>query len=311
MIFKTIIHFYKLLRYNNQMQNLYLSGIIYAFLGGIFWGFSGACAQYLFMYKDVDPVWLTGVRLLGAGICLFILTIIKKRAVFRIFKDKSSLFQLMIYSFFGLMLCQFTYYETIKHSNVAIATILQYTAPAIIMILVCLWFKKLPSIKEFFALICAILGLFIIATHGKFDQLVIEEYPLTIGMISALCVVVYSISPININRKYGTIITLSWGLLISGAIFFIASESYRVMQITDIYSFLAVCGVIFIGTILAFSFFMKGVDRIGPTKASMVASIEPISAMAFSYFWFGVKFIWLDFIGLFLILLCTILVSKK
>lgn len=300
-----------MLRYNDQMQNLYLSGIIYAFLGGIFWGFSGACGQYLFMYKDVDPVWLTGVRLLGAGVCLFILTIIKKRAVFRIFKDKSSFFQLIIYSFFGLMLCQFTYYETIKHSNVAIATILQYTAPAIIMVLVCFWFKKLPTLKEFFALLSATTGLFLLATHGKFDELVIDKYPLTIGMISALCAVVYSISPININRKYGTMITLSWGLLISGSIFFIASGSYMAMQITDIYGFLAVCGVIFIGTILAFSFFMRGVDRIGPTKASMIASIEPISAMAFSYFWFGVKFIWLDFVGLFFILLCTILISKR
>ncbi|ASM36158.1 DMT family transporter [Campylobacter sputorum] len=294
------------------MQNLYISGVFYAFFGGIFWGFSGACGQYLFMYKNVDPVWLTGVRLLGAGICLFILMIIKqKRGIFKIFTNKSSLFQLMIYSFFGLMLCQYTYYETIKHSNVAIATILQYTAPAMIMILACLWYKKLPSIKEFFALICASIGLFLIATHGNLDKLIIDKYPFAIGMISALCVVIYSISPININKKYGTLVTLSWGLLISGIIFFVASNSYKVLQITDIYSFLGVCGVIFFGTILAFSFYMRGVDIIGPTKASMIASIEPISAMIFSYFWFGVKFVLLDYIGVFLILLCTILVSKK
>lgn len=294
------------------MQNLYISGVFYAFFGGIFWGFSGACGQYLFMYKNLDPVWLTGVRLLGAGICLFILMIIKqKRGIFKIFTNKSSLFQLMIYSFFGLMLCQYTYYETIKHSNVAIATILQYTAPAMIMILACLWYKKLPSIKEFFALICASIGLFLIATHGNLDKLIIDKYPFAIGMISALCVVIYSISPININKKYGTLVTLSWGLLISGIIFFVASNSYKVLQITDIYSFLGVCGVIFFGTILAFSFYMRGVDIIGPTKASMIASIEPISAMIFSYFWFGVKFVLLDYIGVFLILLCTILVSKK
>lgn len=294
------------------MQNLYISGVFYAFFGGIFWGFSGACGQYLFMYKNVDPVWLTGVRLLGAGICLFVLMIIKqKRGIFKIFTNKSSLFQLMIYSFFGLMLCQYTYYETIKHSNVAIATILQYIAPAMIMILACLWYKKLPSIKEFFALICASIGLFLIATHGNLDKLIIDKYPFAIGMISALCVVIYSISPININKKYGTLVTLSWGLLISGIIFFVASNSYKVLQITDIYSFLGVCGVIFFGTILAFSFYMRGVDIIGPTKASMIASIEPISAMIFSYFWFGVKFVLLDYIGVFLILLCTILVSKK
>lgn len=294
------------------MQNLYISGVIYAFFGGIFWGFSGACGQYLFMYKNIDPIWLTSIRLLSAGIFLFIFMIIRKKtAMFEIFKDKISLLWLIIYSFFGLMMCQYTYYETIKYSNVAIATILQYTAPAMIMLLVCLWFRKFPTKKEFFALLSACFGLFLITTHGNLDKFIIDKYPFAIGMLSAFCVVIYSISPISINKKYGTLTTLCLGLLISGFVFFILSGSYKIMQIRDIYGFFAICGVVLVGTVLAFSFYMRGVDIIGPTKASMIASIEPISAMFFSYFWFGVKFVLLDYIGLFFILLCTILISKK
>ena len=45
-------------------------GIVCTLVGGIGWGFSGACGQYLFTYQDVRPDWLTVVRMVIAGILL-------------------------------------------------------------------------------------------------------------------------------------------------------------------------------------------------------------------------------------------------
>ena len=45
-------------------------GIICTLAGGIGWGFSGACGQYLFSYQDVRPDWLTVIRMLIAGFLL-------------------------------------------------------------------------------------------------------------------------------------------------------------------------------------------------------------------------------------------------
>ena len=70
-------------------------------------------------------------------------------------------------------------------------------------------------------------------------------------------------------------------------------------------------GVVFFGTILAFSFYMVGVNLIGPSKASLIAAIEPVSSAFFAHFWLGIEFVVLDCVGLVLIISCIFLLAKK
>lgn len=293
-------------------NNTYSLGVLYALLGAICWGFSGASGQYLFEFKHINPQWLVSIRLLISGIFLFVvLYIYKKNKIFDIFKSKKSLFMLFIFATFGLTLCQFTYYLTIKLTNAAIATVLQYTAPAFIILFVSLKEKKLPKKTEIFALFLAMLGVFLLATHGDFE-LNIPLNALLIGILSALCIVIYSTTPISLNKTYGTATTLCFGLLIGGIFSsFFTQNLFDFSAIDDFEAKLALAGVILFGTFLAFSFYLFGVNIIGPTRASLVASIEPISAAFFSYIWLGTTFVFMDFIGFFMILICTILLSKK
>lgn len=39
-------------------------GITLTLLGGIFWGFSGSCGQYLFTNCGVTPRWLVPIRMI-------------------------------------------------------------------------------------------------------------------------------------------------------------------------------------------------------------------------------------------------------
>ena len=58
-------------------------GIFCTLMGGILWGFSGACSDYLFTHYTVDSGWLTVVRMLGAGIVLTALNLTGNRINFR------------------------------------------------------------------------------------------------------------------------------------------------------------------------------------------------------------------------------------
>lgn len=288
----------------------YTLGVIYTLIGAISWGFSGASGQYLLKLKQVDPQWLTSIRLLFSGISLFVIIYLyKKNNIFLIFKDKKSLLNLIFYGIVGLMLCQYTYFVTINLSNAAIATVLQYIAPAFIMLYVSYIKRKMPKKVEFIALILAFVGVYLLATHGKFD-LNIPLNALLVGILSAICVSIYSIAPININKTYGTASSLSLGLLIgSFSLIFFTDNVFDFSKIDDFSSYFALFGVIFFGTIIAFSTYMLGVNIIGPSRASLIASVEPIAAAFFSFIWVGQKFIYLDFIGFFLIISCTILLS--
>lgn len=45
-------------------------GITLTLLGGIFWGFSGSCGQYLFTNCGVTPRWLVPIRMISTGAIL-------------------------------------------------------------------------------------------------------------------------------------------------------------------------------------------------------------------------------------------------
>ena len=74
---------------------------------------------------------------------------------------------------------------------------------------------------------------------------------------------------------------------------------------------LAFAGIIIIGTVLAYTAFLKGASLIGPVKSSLLASIEPISAVFFAFLIMKEQFYAIDFVGMAMILLAVTIISLK
>ncbi|MBP3224097.1 MAG: EamA family transporter [Campylobacter sp.] len=288
-------------------------GIFITFLGGVLWGFSGVCGQYLFEIKGVSANWLVPLRLLCAGGVLVIYCAFSLRdsRVFAPILDANLRAQFLAFSILGLMLTQYFYFYSIELSNAAVATVIQYTAPAMILAIVCITEARLPKINEFISLILAILGVVILATHGDLGSLVISQKALIFCLLSAACVCVYNLAPKKLNQKYPVVLNLGWGMVLGGVVLGVVLGVWNLAGVSDTSGVLAFLGVVFFGTVLAFSFYMVGVKLIGAPKASLIAAIEPVSAAFFAHFWLGTKFVFLDFVGFVLILSCIFLLAKK
>lgn len=71
------------------MENKRYRGMLFATVGGIFWGLSGVFGQYLFINNDLNAKWLVSVRLFIAGLLLLIIVYIKNgNKVFDVIKKK-------------------------------------------------------------------------------------------------------------------------------------------------------------------------------------------------------------------------------
>ena len=75
--------------------------------------------------------------------------------------------------------------------------------------------------------------------------------------------------------------------------------------------FLAFGAIVALGTALSFSMFLKGVSMIGPVKASLIASIEPVAATVFMILWLKVPFQLMDLAGFLCIFVTVFLLLKK
>ncbi|MBE3609560.1 DMT family transporter [Campylobacter californiensis] len=287
-------------------------GITITLLGGILWGFSGVCGQYLFTQKGISSDWLVPYRLLLAGFALVVYYFITSpKSALAPIKDIRLLPQMLIYAILGLMLTQYSYFYAIELSNAAVATVIQYSAPALILAVVCVIEKRSPKINELIALILASLGVILLATHGDLTTLVISPKALFYCLLSAVCVCIYNLLPTRLNKKYPITLNLGWGMVIGGVLLAFFMRVWNLNGVSDVSGFLAFISVVFFGTICAFSFYMVGVKSLGASKASLIACIEPVSAALFAYFWLGTEFVFLDFTGFVLIISCIFLLAKK
>ncbi|KYM43906.1 DMT family transporter [Fusobacterium necrophorum] len=283
-------------------------GILVTFIGGVFWGFSGVAGKYLFESAGVTSDWLVPWRLLTAGSVMLLYLYHKQgKAVFRILKEDCK--DLLIYAVFGMMACQYTYFTTVQYSNAAIATILQYSAPPFIMVYMCYRERKKPERIEVISLVSSCIGVFVLCTHFQFETFVISPKALLWGLISAFAMMINTIQPVNLLKKYGSFLPLAWSMIIGGSLLFLWTRPDRIPVHYTWNLFGGFFAVVFLGTIVAFTLYMEGIKMIGPTKAALIACVEPISATVLSILLLGTSFEFFDIVGIALILLAVCLLS--
>lgn len=297
---------------NNMEKREAMRGACIAVIGGIFWGLAGVFGQYLFTYRGLNARWLVSVRLVLAGLLLLATVLLKqKRDTFRIWTDKKDIFWLILFAIFGMGGCQLTYYSAVELSNAGTATVLQYTAPAMIMVYTAVRLKKLPRPMEIGALVLALFGTFILATHGNIHSLAISRAALIWGLSSAVMMVAYNLLPLKLMKKYGTFCVIGWGMLIGGILMCMFTHPWHVMGTWDWKAVGAMAVVVVVGTVLSFSFYMEGVRIIGASRASLFASVEPVTATAATVLMMHAVFTMSDFFGIVCIMAAVLILSIR
>ena len=109
-------------------------GSVFCILSACLWGVSGAVGQYLFNQAGISPEWLVSARCLLTGLLLLVFYQVKHGGVFSIWMDKQDRIGIIIFALGGMLFMQYGYFAAIAHSNAATATVLQYTAPVLIVV---------------------------------------------------------------------------------------------------------------------------------------------------------------------------------
>lgn len=283
-----------------------MRGTLLTLAGGTLWGFSGTCGQYLMQQKGVTSDWLVPIRLTLAGLVLLLICGLRRgKDVFSVWRTKRDGLEILIFGSLGMSMCQYTYFTAIGASNAGTATVLQYIGPVIIVIYVSLRTRKLPSLQEVLAIALAVLGTFLLATHGNPGTMVLSQKALFWGLLSAVALSVYTVQPGRLLRVHGSMLVTGWGMLIGGIMLMVIFRPWTMETVVDGQIIIGMAVIILLGTIVAFSCYMEGIRLVGPKKGSLIASIEPVSATCFSVAWMHVAFGIMDLAG-FVCILSTI-----
>lgn len=281
--------------------------------GAACWGISGCMGQYLFTRENMDSTWLVPIRLLLAGLLLCGYYFFKDRkqlfAPWNFRADPRNTIDLLVYGLAGVSFCQFLYFLTIQLSTAGIATILQDLSPVLILLVLCLQQRRTPRLFELCSILLALLGVFLLTTHGSLTSLAVSPAALAAGLVCACTVVIYTMWPKRLQAQYPTPLLQGWAFLLGGLAFHLIFRPWTMGYVPSAVGVIGILVVVLVGNVTAFSLYMSGVPLIGPQRASLYSFAEPVTAAILSTLLLGSPFTLWDALGFGCIFVMLVLLS--
>lgn len=290
-------------------KNKRLIGFLLVISGCFFWGIGGTMAQHLFQHVGITVGWLVSTRLVIAGTLLLIVQgIFKERSqITEVWKSKKDALRLIIFAIVGVLAVQYTYMASINIGNAAIATLLQYLAPVMIMV----WYvirKIAPFTKrDFITLTLALVGTFLLLTNGSVQKLSVPTAAVIWGILSGVTLAFYTLYAVPLLKKWDSLVIVGWAMLIAGLVMSVFHKPWDAQfssWTASTYGYLFV--VIVFGTMLAFWFYIESLQSLTAKETSLLGNIEPLTAVIATVVWLKVPFGKLQWIGAILIILMMV-----
>ena len=288
-------------------------GYVVTIVAAVCWGASGVSADYLMENHGLELMLISFFRMFTSGILTVSYALFRARGVTprhrALVGSARNWRSLAVYAVFGLAACQLSYMGVIRASNAGTGTVLEYLGLILIVVWVCLSHRRWPRASELTAMILALSGTFLLSTHASLDTLALSPTTLVWGAVAALTLATYTLLPARLIATYGAELVVGYGLLISGALVGLVGRVWRYSITWTPDVALAMAITVVLGTAVAFTAYLWGVDRIGPVRASLVGCVEPIAAAGFSALIMGSTYTGVDIVGMALIIGAVVTIS--
>jgi drug/metabolite transporter (DMT)-like permease len=269
------------------------TGFLLVIIGATFWGIGGTVAQKLFQDFAINVNWLVTTRLIIAGVLLLAVQyFLKDRSqITGIWKNKNTALHLVIFGLLGMLAVQYTYMASINHGNAAVATLLQYTAPAMIILYLLLRRQTVLTGRDIITVTLALTGCFFLLTNGSISSLSVPAPAIIWGLLSGVSLAFYTLYALPLLKQFDSLVVVGWAMLIGGtALSFIHPPWQINLTGLNMEAYFYLIFVIVFGTMIAFWFYIESLQSLLPKETSLLGSLEPLSAVLATVFWLQTPF---------------------
>lgn len=277
-------------------------------LGAACWGFMGLFNRLLGSV-GLDMGNRVFVRNLPSLVLLTLVFALTRREVFHIQARHLPIFAASgLISVLGL---SYVYFNAQIECSLAVAGILLYLAPSIVVVMSALLWKTPITRRKLAALGLALLGCALVS--GLIGgELTASWRGLAFGLASAFCYATYTIFAHYGLAHYDSYTMIYWTFFFSGLGSFVfldpAAIAPAVSSAKGVFSAL---GLVVVATVLPYLLYTKGLEGVESGKASIIASVEPVVAALIGVFVFHeVLSVWV-LLGVACVLGCVVLLAKE
>ena len=260
------------------------TGYLLAALAALFWASSGTAAKYLFL-SGITAFELVQMRTTLATVIILIWLALRDRSLLVV--DRRDL-PYFISVGVGLAAVQFTYLFAISKIQVAAAILIQYQAPLFVSLYTFFFLReRLPAVV-FMAMAGSLFGCYLVVGGYSLDLLQMNRMGIWAALASAVTFAWYTVRCEYGMKRYPPWTVVFYGLAFAAATWNILHPPLAgFLKPSGLAQWGCVLVVGFFGTVLAFICYNEGIKRIGAARASITATLEPITAGFIAWFLLG------------------------
>lgn len=270
-------------------------------LTSIFWAFNTVAGRAA--VGEVSPLLIVSVRWFFVSIILSILCRNQLIETWSILNKKIK--WLIFMGLFGFTGFNSAYYVA-AHDTIAINLgLVQGTMPAFIIIIAWIWLKDKINFTQFLGVLITFIAVLIVVCSGNFNALI--ELELNSGdIVMIFACTLYAIYAVGLRKKPKIsalpLLTFFAYIAFLGSLPGFIYETYSNQLILPGQKGFIILGVIIIfPSFLAQIFFMKGVEKIGPSRSGLYTNLVPVFSSLLAVFFLGEDFQFFHLLSLIMI----------
>ncbi|MGP4074284.1 DMT family transporter [Halobacillus sp. K22] len=276
------------------------------FIAAALWGVIGIFVTYLYRI-GFTPFQVVAVRVSTAFLFLLTYTLIKDRRYLKIKLVDSRYF--LGTGIISIVLFNWCLFSAMEETSISIAFVLLYTAPIFVTIISKFLFGEPFTIRKTAALFLTFSGCTLVI--GMFPDVKgsISLYGLVLGLGSGLFYALYSILGKYALVKYNSLTVTVYTFLFASLAAIPFSQIWNTLPLFGEFTLLIVIGLGFLSTMLPFLLYTKGLESVESSRASIIATVEPVVASLTGYLIFDDQLDGWQYFGIALVIASVIVIQ--
>jgi len=202
----------------------------------------------------------------------------------------------------------FLYLSSIKYASTGLVALLLYLYPMFVFILSVIFLREKVTTVKVVALILALIGCALtVDPEGPASRQLIGVLMI---IAAALVYSVYIIVGANVMKHVSAFQSSAVIFASAGAVYGMLTFANGVHLPESKTGWLAMLGMIVFSTIIAITTFLAGLERVGPTNAAMLSTLEPVVTVLLAAWLFGERLMPIVLVGGGLILVAVIILTR-
>lgn len=271
-----------------------LTGYMMVIVAATLFGFNGSLSRLLFN-DGISPTTLVEFRMLIGGLCLVVVLSVGARKELRV---RLRQWGWLIAFGLTLALVTFTYFVAISRLPIAVALVIQFTAPAWIAMGEATLRRRLPSFSVFIALILTFGGVAFLTGIWHLSLNGLDPLGLLYAVFALVTYAAYLLLGRRLGRDIPSLTTTTYGAIVAALFWLCIQPLWTVPANTwTPYHLLLIVLVGIFGMAIPFTLVIAALRVVDATRAGIVSTFELVAGGVIAYFWLGQQLDFLQVVG--------------